>query len=275
MSSVPAAPSLRPTGWMGLVPVATAQPPSDRLQSARSLSPGQPTRRQSGATTDRNPDGHRRGSRDSHADRRELKPSIMQSDPRMWRSPSPACTIHLDHVAAGIEPIACFRLARRREGQPWAEWVRRSGHAETDPGNGLVAGLPCAPRLVWLRATSPAEPIRFVSYAPPTAFLLHNGCPDPAAPIVDARELHAASPESGAIRRYDAAPTPGAGAHGDAPRREVRDWSWGAVRKRVLRARRGRPACCRAQRGRGEDERVPHRPALEVAAIVLLTACGR
>ena len=64
----------------------------------------------------------------------------------------------------------------------------------------MVAGLPCATRLVWFRATLPVEPIRFVAYAPPTALLLQIGRLEPAVPMADAMEPHTAAPEPETFR---------------------------------------------------------------------------
>jgi fermentation-respiration switch protein FrsA (DUF1100 family) len=74
---------------------------------------------------------------------------------------------------------------------------------ETSAGDVLLAGLPCATRVAWLRAMTPIEPIRFVPHAPPTALLLQNGRFDTLVPVADAEALHAAAPEPKTIRWYD------------------------------------------------------------------------
>ena len=68
----------------------------------------------------------------------------------------------------------------------------------------LMAGLPCATRVAWMRAMVPIEPIRFIAHAPPTALLVQSGHTDNLVPAADAQELHAAVPKATTIRWYDA-----------------------------------------------------------------------
>ena len=75
---------------------------------------------------------------------------------------------------------------------------------ETGPGDVLLAGLPCATRVAWLRAMTPIEPIRFIPHASPTPLLLQNGRTDNLVPVADAEVLHKAAPEPKTVRWYDA-----------------------------------------------------------------------
>ena len=68
----------------------------------------------------------------------------------------------------------------------------------------LMTSLSCATRVAWLRAMTPVEPIRFIAHASPGALLLQSGRLDNLVPVADAEELHAAAPNSGTIRWYDA-----------------------------------------------------------------------
>ena len=68
----------------------------------------------------------------------------------------------------------------------------------------FMAGLSCEVRAQWFGAMAPIEPIRFIPHASPTALFLQSGESDNLVPSADARALHAAAPESRAVRWYDA-----------------------------------------------------------------------
>ena len=68
----------------------------------------------------------------------------------------------------------------------------------------FMAGLSCATRLNWFRGMAPIEPIRFIPNASPTALLLQSGQLDNLVPVADAEALHAAAPQTRAIRWYNA-----------------------------------------------------------------------
>jgi fermentation-respiration switch protein FrsA (DUF1100 family) len=68
----------------------------------------------------------------------------------------------------------------------------------------MLASLPCAARVAWLRAMTPIEPIRFIPHASPTPLLLQNGRTDNLVPAGDAEALHEAAPQPKTIRWYDA-----------------------------------------------------------------------
>jgi dienelactone hydrolase len=68
----------------------------------------------------------------------------------------------------------------------------------------FLSSLSCATRVDWFRAMAPIEPIRFVSYATPTALLLQSGRSDNLVPAADAEALHAAAPDPKTIRWYAA-----------------------------------------------------------------------
>lgn len=76
-------------------------------------------------------------------------------------------------------------------------------HATGPEGHKLIAGLPCARRVAWVRAMAPIEPIRFVGHAN-VPLLLQNGTSDEFIPTADAAELHAAAPQPKTIRWYTA-----------------------------------------------------------------------
>jgi dienelactone hydrolase len=76
-------------------------------------------------------------------------------------------------------------------------------HATGPEGFKHIAGLPCARRVVWIRAMTPVEPIRFVRHAT-IPLLLQNGTSDEYIPVADAEELHAAAPQPREVRWYDA-----------------------------------------------------------------------
>ena len=74
-------------------------------------------------------------------------------------------------------------------------------HATGPVGSKLVAGLPCARRIAWMRAMAPIEPIRFVGNAN-VPLLLQNGTFDEYVPVYEAEELHAAAPQPREVRWY-------------------------------------------------------------------------
>lgn len=74
----------------------------------------------------------------------------------------------------------------------------------TNGVNSSLYQLPCAQRNAWFRAMTPIEPIRFISYASPTALLFQNGRLDAAVLPADAEVLHAAAPEPSRVLWYDA-----------------------------------------------------------------------
>jgi dienelactone hydrolase len=76
-------------------------------------------------------------------------------------------------------------------------------HATGPDGFKIIAGLPCARRVAWIRAMAPIEPIRFVGHAN-IPLLLQNGTLDEYIPRADAEELHAAAPQPKTIRWYPA-----------------------------------------------------------------------
>lgn len=76
-------------------------------------------------------------------------------------------------------------------------------HATGPEGHKLIANVPCARRVAWIRAMAPIEPIRFVGHAN-VPLLLQNGTLDPLIPVADAAELHAAAPQPKTIRWYEA-----------------------------------------------------------------------
>jgi dienelactone hydrolase len=76
-------------------------------------------------------------------------------------------------------------------------------HATGPEGFKHISGLPCARRVAWIRAMAPIEPIRFVGHAN-VPLLLQNGTFDNLIPRPDAAELHAAAPQTKAVRWYDA-----------------------------------------------------------------------
>ena len=67
----------------------------------------------------------------------------------------------------------------------------------------FMASLSCATRADWFRAMAPIEPIRFIPHAS-TALLLQSGRLDNLVPEADAKDLHAAAPNSSTIRWYNA-----------------------------------------------------------------------
>jgi dienelactone hydrolase len=75
-------------------------------------------------------------------------------------------------------------------------------HATGPEGHKLLAGIPCARRVAWIRAMAPIEPIRFIGHAN-VPLLLQNGKMDPLIPYADAMELHAAAPQPRTSRWYD------------------------------------------------------------------------
>jgi len=83
------------------------------------------------------------------------------------------------------------------------------GHAgqvshHTGPeGHKLIAKMPCARRVAWIRAMAPIEPIRFVGHAN-VPLLLQNGRFDEFIPGYEAEELHAAAPQPKEVRWYNA-----------------------------------------------------------------------
>jgi dienelactone hydrolase len=76
-------------------------------------------------------------------------------------------------------------------------------HATGPEGSKLIAGLPCARRVAWIRAMAPIEPIRFIGNAN-VPLLLQNARSDEFIPVADAEELHAAAPQPSTIWWYDA-----------------------------------------------------------------------
>ena len=76
-------------------------------------------------------------------------------------------------------------------------------HFTGPAGSRLIASLPCARRVAWIRAMAPIEPIRFVGNAN-MPLLLQNGRFDEYVPVYEAEELHAAAPQPRTIRWYDA-----------------------------------------------------------------------
>ena len=76
-------------------------------------------------------------------------------------------------------------------------------HATGPEGFKLIANLPCARRVAWIRAMAPIEPIRFVGHAN-VPLLLQNGTMDEFIPSADAAELHAAAPQLKTVRWYTA-----------------------------------------------------------------------
>jgi dienelactone hydrolase len=79
-------------------------------------------------------------------------------------------------------------------------------HATGPVGSKLVAGLPCARRVAWIRAMAPIEPIRFVGNAN-VPLLLQNGRFDEYVPVYEAEELHAAAPQPKEVRWYQSGHT--------------------------------------------------------------------
>jgi uncharacterized protein len=76
-------------------------------------------------------------------------------------------------------------------------------HATGPEGHKLLAGLPCAARVAWVRAMAPVEPLRYVGNAS-IPLLLQNGKLDEFVPVYEAEELHAAAPKSSTVRWYNA-----------------------------------------------------------------------
>jgi dienelactone hydrolase len=76
-------------------------------------------------------------------------------------------------------------------------------HATGPEGHKLIANVPCARRVAWIRAMAPIEPIRFVGHAN-VPLLLQNGRFDELVPGYEAEELHAAAPQPKEVRWYDA-----------------------------------------------------------------------
>jgi dienelactone hydrolase len=76
-------------------------------------------------------------------------------------------------------------------------------HATGPEGFKNISALPCARRVVWIRAMAPVEPIRYVGHAG-IPLLLQNGRSDEYIPEYEAEELHAAAPQPREIRWYDA-----------------------------------------------------------------------
>jgi len=74
-------------------------------------------------------------------------------------------------------------------------------HATGPVGFKIIAHLPCARRVAWIRAMAPVEPIRFVGNAN-VPLLLQNGTMDEFIPTADAAELHAAAPQPSDVRWY-------------------------------------------------------------------------
>jgi dienelactone hydrolase len=79
-------------------------------------------------------------------------------------------------------------------------------HATGPVGSTLVAGLPCARRVAWIRAMAPIEPIRYVGNAN-VPLLLQNGRSDEYVPVYEAEELHAAAPQPKEVRWYQSGHT--------------------------------------------------------------------
>jgi dienelactone hydrolase len=79
-------------------------------------------------------------------------------------------------------------------------------HATGPIGSKLVANLPCARRVAWIRAMAPIEPIRFVGEAN-VPLLLQNGRFDEFVPVYEAEELHAAAPQPKEVRWYQSGHT--------------------------------------------------------------------
>jgi uncharacterized protein len=79
-------------------------------------------------------------------------------------------------------------------------------HATGPVGSKLVAGLPCARRVAWVRAMAPIEPIRYVGEAN-VPLLLQNGRMDEYVPVYEAEELHAAAPQPREVRWYQSGHT--------------------------------------------------------------------
>jgi dienelactone hydrolase len=79
-------------------------------------------------------------------------------------------------------------------------------HATGPVGSKLVAGLPCARRVAWMRAMAPIEPIRYVGNAN-VPLLLQNGRSDEYVPVYEAEELHAAAPQPKEVRWYQSGHT--------------------------------------------------------------------
>ena len=76
-------------------------------------------------------------------------------------------------------------------------------HATGPEGHKLIANVPCARRVAWIRAMAPIEPIRFVGHAN-VPLLLQNGRIDELVPGYEAEALHAAAPQPKTIRWYTA-----------------------------------------------------------------------
>ena len=87
-------------------------------------------------------------------------------------------------------------------------------HATGPVGFKIIAGLPCARRVAWIRAMAPIEPIRFVGHAN-VPLLLQNGRFDEFIPGYEAEELHAAAPQPREVRWYEAGHTLGQQAMAD------------------------------------------------------------
>jgi dienelactone hydrolase len=96
-------------------------------------------------------------------------------------------------------------------------------HATGPVGHKIIATLPCARRVAWVRAMAPVEPVRFVGYAN-VPLLLQNGRSDEFIPNYEAEELHRAAPEPRTIRWYDTGHSLGLKAQMDS-----HDWLSGQI----------------------------------------------
>jgi dienelactone hydrolase len=74
-------------------------------------------------------------------------------------------------------------------------------HLTGPAGHKLIANVPCAVRVAWIRAMAPVEPRRYVGNAN-VPLLLQNGRFDEFVPVYEAEELHAAAPQSRTVRWY-------------------------------------------------------------------------
>ncbi|MES2521279.1 MAG: dienelactone hydrolase family protein [Gemmatimonadota bacterium] len=75
-------------------------------------------------------------------------------------------------------------------------------HLTGPVGSKLIAHLPCARRVDWIRGMAPVEPLRYVGNAN-VPLLLQNARFDEYVPTYEAEELHAAAPPSRTVLWYN------------------------------------------------------------------------